>query len=205
MAETIKATRADLIKLKARIKLAKSGHKLLKRKRDGLIMEFFLLLKQSKSIRAELDGAYHDAKHRVNIARVLEGDLRVTSTALAIRDNPQVQLATKNIIGVQVPKITGKAAAPVRELYNSVAITEAAESYERLVDKIILAAELETSIRKLLVEIEKTKRRVNALEFEVIPRLEHMRVRIQLRLDELERENFYRLKMSKQKISQQAA
>jgi V/A-type H+-transporting ATPase subunit D len=205
MADTVKATRADLILLKGRIKLARSGHKLLKKKRDGLIMEFFELLKQSKTIRAELDEAYHRAKEKVNVARVVEGDLRVTSTALAVHEAPSVQVASKNIIGVQVPKITGKSARQVRELFNSVAITEAASGYEQLVDKIILAAELETSIRKLLVEIEKTKRRVNALEFEVIPRLDRLRQVIQLRLDEMERENFYRLKMSKAKISQQAA
>ncbi len=205
MAETIKATRADLIKLKARIKLARSGHKLLKKKRDGLIMEFFQLLKQSKTIRAELDELYKQSKEKVNIARVVEGDLRVTSTALSVLENPSVQLSSKNIIGVQVPKITGKASAPVRELFNSIAITEAAEQYERLVDKVILAAELETSLRKLLVEIEKTKRRVNALEFDVIPRLDRMKGIITLRLDEMERENFYRLKMSKQKINQASA
>ncbi len=202
MAENVKATRAELIKLKARIKLAKSGHKLLKKKRDGLIMEFFQMLKQSKTIRKELDAAYHTSLSRINIARVLEGDLRVTSTALAVRENPAVQLATKNIIGVQVPKITGQGTKTELEFFNSVSISEAAEGYESLIDKIIIAAEIETSIRKLLVEIEKTKRRVNALEFEVIPRLDRAKNHITLRLDEMERENFYRLKMSKQKLSQ---
>jgi V/A-type H+/Na+-transporting ATPase subunit D len=203
MAENVKATRAELIKLKARIKLAKSGHKLLKKKRDGLIMEFFQLLKQSKTIRKELDDAYRNAYGKVNIARVLEGDLRVRSVALAVRENPSVQVASKNIIGVQVPRITARTAKTEREFFNSIAITEAAHGYELLLDKIILAAELETSIRKLLVEIEKTKRRVNALEFEVIPRLDRMKAQITLRLDEMERENFYRLKMSKAKINAQ--
>ena len=201
MAENVKATRAELIKLKARIKLAKSGHKLLKKKRDGLIMEFFQLLKQSKTIRAELDAAYHAALYKANMARVLEGDLRVRSTALAVRENPSVHLASKNIIGVQVPRITGSVGKSEREFFNSVAIEESARAYESLVDKIILAAELETSIRKLLVEIEKTKRRVNALEFEVIPRLERTKNYITLRLDEMERENFFRLKISKAKIA----
>ncbi len=205
MAESVKATRAELIRTKARIKLAKSGHALLKKKRDGLIMEFFELLKQSKSLRKELDEAYHESLSRINIARVLEGDLRVTSTALAVRESPTVAVSAKNIIGVRVPRITATISKNEREFFNSIAITEAATSYEALLDKVILAAELETSIRKLLVEIEKTKRRVNALEFEVIPRLGKAKEYITLRLDEMERENFYRLKMSKAKISQQAA
>ncbi len=205
MAESVKATRAELIRTKARIKLAKSGHALLKKKRDGLIMEFFELLKQSKTLRKELDEAYHESLSRINIARVLEGDLRVTSTALAVRESPTVAVSAKNIIGVRVPRITATISKNEREFFNSIAITEAATSYESLLDKVILAAELETSIRKLLVEIEKTKRRVNALEFEVIPRLGKTKEYITLRLDEMERENFYRLKMSKAKIGQQAA
>ncbi len=203
MAENVKATRAELIATKGRIKLAKSGHKLLKKKRDGLIMEFFQLLKQSKTIRKDLDEAYHAALQKINIARVREGDVKVASTALAVRDNPAVELATKNIIGVQVPKITSQTTHPEYEFFNSISITEAAESYETLLDKIIVAVEIETSIRKLLVEIEKTKRRVNALEFEVIPKLERTRSHIQLRLDEMERENFFRLKISKAKVAAQ--
>lgn len=202
--QNVKATRADLIKTKEQIKLAKTGYKLLKKKRDGLIMEFFQLLKRSKTIRTELDDAYAKAQHRINIARVLEGDLRVSSTALAIRENPSVEVSTKNVIGVQVPRITSKTTKQEHEFFNSAAITEAAESYELLMDKIILAAELETSIRKLLLEIEKTKRRVNALEFEVIPKMEKIKQVIVLRLDEIDRDSFFRLKLSKQKISQTA-
>lgn len=204
MAENVKATRADLIQLKARIKLAKSGYQLLKKKRDGLILEFFQLLKQSRTVRKELDEAYREAYGSINLARVVEGDLRVTATALGVLQDPSVIVTSKNIIGVQVPRITGKRAKRELELFNSIAITEAAETYEKLLDKIIIAAELETSIRKLLVEIEKTKRRVNALEFEVIPKLVKLKDQITLRLDEMERENFYRLKLSKAKISAQA-
>lgn len=202
--ENIKATRAELIKIKANIKLATSGYKLLKKKRDGLIIEFFQLLKHSKTIREELDEKYREALRSVNIARVLEGDVKVISTALAVRQNPSVEMSSKNIIGVQVPKIHAKTEKTEHDLFNSIALTEAAVNYEALLMQIITTAELETSIRKLLSEIEKTKRRVNALEFEVIPRLEKSKQIIILRLDEMERENFYRLKLSKQKISQLA-
>ena len=84
-------------------------------------------------------------------------------------------------------------------VYNSSAVDEAAEAYERVAEKIILAAEVETSMRKLLNEIEKTKRRVNALEFVVIPNLDKVRSFIQLRLEEIERENIFRMKRIKAK------
>ena len=84
-------------------------------------------------------------------------------------------------------------------IYNSSAVDEAAAAYEKVVEKIILAAEIETSMRKLLIEIEKTKRRVNGLEFVVMPRLDKIKGFIQLRLEEIERENTFRMKRIKAK------
>ena len=192
------------IKLKKQIKLAKSGYSLLKKKRDGLILEFFEILKRAKSLREELVIEYRIALEKINIARTLEGDLKVKSIAMAIKEIPDVKLTTKNIMGVKVPKIESseiKKAFMERGygIYNSSAIDEAASAYEKVVEKIILAAEVETSMRKLLNEIEKTKRRVNALEFVVIPNLDKVKSFIQLRLEEMERENIFRMKRIKAK------
>ena len=115
-----------------------------------------------------------------------------------------MKLTAKDIMGVKVPKIESseiKKAFMERGygVYNSSAVDEAAEAYERVAEKIILAAEVETSMRKLLNEIEKTKRRVNALEFVVIPNLDKVRSFIQLRLEEIERENIFRMKRIKAK------
>ena len=123
--------------------------------------------------------------------------------AFSARVDPSVQVTARNIIGVQVPRIEGKTVHTERSFFDSIAITEAAEQYEALLAKIIIAAEIETSIRKMLVEIEKTKRRVNALEFEVMPKLTRTKAAIILRLDEMERENFYRLKIAKAKLALQ--
>lgn len=202
MAQDIKPTRSELLKLKKQIRLAKSGYALLKKKRDGLILEFFEILKKAKALREELVNEYRIALEKINIARTLEGDLKVKSTALAIRDVPDVMLTTKNIMGVRVPKIEP---SEIRKafmqrgygVYSSAAIDEAASAYEKVVEKIVLAAEAETSMRKLLSEIEKTKRRVSALEFIIIPNLEKVRSFIQLRLEELERENIFRMKRIK--------
>ena len=205
MPQEIKPTRSELLKLKKQIRLAKSGYNLLKKKRDGLILEFFEILKKAKSLREELVNEYKIALEKINIARTLEGDLKVKSIAMAIKYIPDVKLATKNIMGVKVPKIeAGEIKKAFMErgygIYNSSAIDEAASAYEKVVEKIILAAEVETSMRKLLNEIERTKRRVNALEFIVIPSLDKQKAFIQLRLEEMERENIFRMKRIKAKV-----
>jgi len=204
MVQDVKPTRSELLKIKKQIKLARSGYGLLKKKRDGLILEFFEILKKAKTLREELVNEYKAALEKMNIARALEGDLKVKSIAMAIHDIPDVKLTAKNIMGVKVPKIESsdiKKAFMQRGygIYSSSAIDEAASAYEKVVEKIILAAEVETSMRKLLNEIEKTKRRVNALEFVVIPNLDKQKSFIQLRLEEMERENIFRMKRIKAK------
>jgi len=204
MAIDIKPTRSELMKLKKSIKLAKSGHNLLKKKRDGLILEFFDILKKAKTIRQELLEEYRIAFHKINIARTMESDLKIKSIAMSIKDVPEVELKTKNVMGVLVPEIgAGEIKKNLFErgygVYSSAAIDEASEAYEKVVEKAIVAAEVETSMRKLLREIDKTKRRVNALEFAVIPKMEKMRMFISFRLEEMERENTFGLKHIKSK------
>ena len=208
MAQDVKPTRSELLKVKKQIKLANSGYSLLKKKRDGLILEFFDILKKAKTLREELVAEYKIALEKIKIARTIEGDLKVKSIAMAIKDIPDIKLTTRNIMGVKVPKIESseiKKAFMERGygVYNSSAIDEAAAAYEKVVEKILLAAEVETSMRKLLNEIEKTKRRVNALEYIVIPNLEKIKSFITLRLEELERENIFRMKRIKAKVQVQ--
>ena len=203
MALEIKPTRSELIKLKKRIKLAKSGYNLLKKKRDGLILEFFEMLKKARTIRQELIAAYKIAVDRMNKARMIESDLKIKSIALAVKEAPSVSVQTKNIMGVVVPKIEGTIVEKgLLERGFSIgsstaAIDEAAKAYETVLKITVQAAEAETAMKKLLQEIEKTKRRVNALEFKVIPQLDGLRKFISLRLEEMERENIFRLKRIK--------
>ncbi len=202
MAQDVKPTRSELLKIKKQIKLAKSGHSLLKKKRDGLILEFFEILKKAKTLRQEIVAEYIIALEKINIARTLEGDLKVVSTSMAVQEIPDISMQTRNIMGVKVPKVSSETIQKAfadrgYSAYTPASIDEAAEAYEKVVEKIILAAEVETSMRKLLNEIEKTKRRVNALEFVVMPRLNKIRAFIQLRLEEMERENTFRLKRIK--------
>lgn len=201
--DSVKPTRSELIELKRRIKLSEGGHKLLKMKRDGLIMEFFEILDKAKNVRSELDEEHRVAKEKIGIAMAVDGEITVRSTAFALKDSPEITLRSKNVMGVVVPEIESsrvKKAIDERGygvIGTSSSIDEAAGSFESLVEKIILAAEIETTMKKLLDEIESTKRRVNALEFKVIPELQDAAAFIRLRLEEMERENTFRLKRFK--------
>ena len=202
MSQDVKPTRSELLKIKKQISLAKSGHKLLKKKRDGLILEFFKLYKKAKSLRDELHQLYGNAINHLNVARVLETDLKIKSIAYAIKEMKDIDITKKNVMGVSVlniepPSVRKQFLERGFGVFHSVSLSQASASYEKVVEKIVQIAEFETSLRKMLEEIEKTKRRVNALEFKTIPGLKHLQAFIQLRLEEMERENIFRMKRIK--------
>ena len=199
----VKPTRSELIATRRRIKLSISGHKLLKMKRDGLIIEFFELLPKVKDMRSQLVELYTVADKRLAVAMVADGKSALKSAANCRQTPPQVELSENNIMGVVVPQIqVSTIEKSVEErgyglIGTSVRIDESVHAFEKLAEKVLEAAELETTMKKLLDEIESTKRRVNALEFKVIPNLEDIASYITLRLEELERENVFRLKRIK--------
>ena len=148
MALNVKPTRSELIALKKRIKLSERGYKLLKMKRDGLILEFFKVLAEAKDLKNELAEKYARAQEMIAIAETVEGTIGVKAAAMAASENPEIDLKSKNIMGVVVPKIESKS---VKKSLNergygvigtSAAIDEAAEAFEDLVECIILSAEL---------------------------------------------------------------
>jgi V/A-type H+/Na+-transporting ATPase subunit D len=206
MALDVKPTRSELIQLKNRIKLSERGHKLLKMKRDGLILEFFKILNQARNVRTELDAAFLRAEEKINLASAVNGMVVVRSVAFTAKESPEISLSGKNIMGVVVPKIssTGVKKTLLERGYGIIGtnsyIDETADAYEDLVEKIITAAELETTMKRLLDEIEKTKRRVNALEFKIIPELIAAMKYIRFMLEEMERENTFRLKRVKARM-----
>lgn len=204
MVREYKATRSELLELKKQIKLSTTGHRLLKMKRDSLIAEFFKILDKAKGIRSGIQDKYDRAMERLSIAKAIEGTIGVKSAAFAALENPEMELTTKNIMGIVVPEIQSRSVKKRIDergygiIGTSSRIDEAAEAFEDLVEDIVIAAEIETTMRRLLHEIEKTRRRVNALEFRVIPNLESQEAFIRLRLEELERENIFRLKRFKE-------
>ena len=201
----VKPTRSELLEIKKKIKLTKSGYKILKMKRDGLIMEFFKILEQAKDIRDKVNRDYAEAMRSIAVAKAVDGAIAVQSAAFALKTHPELSLRSKNIMGIVVPEIEASSIRTPMDkrgygvIGTSVYIDEAAKAFEDLVETIIEAAEIETTMKKILEEVEKTKRRVNALEFKVIPELQEAEAFIRLRLEEMERENTFRLKRVKQK------
>ena len=155
--------------------------------------------------KSELTATYREAKSRIDLANAVEGGLAVRAAAIANSTSPEVEVSPRNIMGVVVPSISGtnlKASFQQRGLGfigSSPYIDEAAESFGQLIEKMVKAAEMEATLKRMLAEIEATKRRVNALEFKVIPEMEETRDFIQLRLEEMEREETFRLKRFKNK------
>jgi len=201
----IQPTRSELLDVNRKIHLTVNGHKILKLKRDGLILEFFRIMDEAKDIRGEIVERYSESMEKIAVANAVDGVLAVRSAALAITTAPVIELFAKNLMGVVVPEIKStKICTPPEDrgyglLGTSPYIDLATDSFQRLVETVVKAAQLETTMRRLLDEIERTKRRVNALEFKVLPDLEEIKRFIEMRLEEMERDNIFRLKRIKGK------
>jgi V/A-type H+/Na+-transporting ATPase subunit D len=205
MAKDVKPTRKELMQIEDRIDLSERGHGTLEKKRDGLIMEFMDILDQAQDVRSGLEDDYERAQQTINMARAMEGDVAVRGAAAALQEHPEITTESKNIMGVVVPQIeSSKVKKSLDErgygvLGTSARIDETADAYEELIESVILAAEIETAMKKMLTEIETTKRRVNALEFKLLPELYEAQDYIEQKLEEQEREEIFRMKKIKAK------
>lgn len=210
-AEDVKPTRAELLEVRRRIDITEGGHRILKLRRDGLILEFFRVLKEAVEIRRRIVEQYRDARNALSMAQAVDGVLVVSSAANAVSEVPPVEVGERNIIGLKTASIASTFRIPDPQnrgygiIGTSYHIDYAAELYARLLETAIRAAEIETLIRRLIGEIEKARRRVSALEFVVLPDLRSSEAFIRMRLEELEREDKFRLKRIKQRAEAAAA
>jgi V/A-type H+-transporting ATPase subunit D len=211
MIEGINPTRMELLKLKEREKLAVKGHSLLKEKRNALIMEFFNILEKVKGSRENVAKNLEEAYQDLTAAQVSMGDLAVKKAAMSVTESVDVDIDSRSIMGVVVPVIDSETQERtiVERGYGfmetSVKVDEAAKKFEKSIQLIIELGETEKTIMLLASEIESTKRRVNALEHIIIPRLQNTVKYIEMRLEEMERESFVRLKMVKKSMESEEA
>ena len=99
-AHDVTPNRSVLLDLKKRIKLTQSGYKIMKMKRDGLIIEFFEVLEKARKMREGVSADYESAMEKITIARAVEGEIAVKSAAYALKADPQVKLGSKSIMGM---------------------------------------------------------------------------------------------------------
>ena len=200
----IRPTRSGLIEVKRRIEIAKKGWELLKRKRDALVSKFFKIMEQTAELRRKVNEKYAKAYEKLSLAKAVEGTPAIVSAAMSVREAPEIDVSFKNIMGVKVPKVKskGKIKRKIWErgygiLGTSTLIDEVSKEYEELLEMGVKLTELENTLVRLLDEIDKNKRRVNALEYIVIPNLERTSREIRFKLEEMEREDIFRLKRFK--------
>ncbi len=203
--QKVSTTRMELLAKKAQIALAEQGRELLEQKRTALMREFLRVADRVMAGSDVLQQSAAEARQALARAEVVAGTEAVRSAAMATRGELALEVLAANVMGVRVPVIEQKrvARSALGRGYSltgtSVAIDEAA-AFEAEVDSVIQLAESELRLTRLAAEIQRTSRRVNALEHVLIPRLIDERDYIQMALDERERADHFRLKRVKQTL-----
>lgn len=204
----INPTRNELLNLKDRAKLSIKGHSLLKEKRDALIKEFFEILDRVQGSRDEVEKKLAIAYSELNKAQIDMGDMAVKRAALSVRESIELDISSRSIMGVSVPVVKSRATHNdvLSRGYGfsgtSANLDVAAKEFEESIKIIIELGEIEKTIIMLAKEVEATKRRVNALEHVIIPRIKNTISFIEMRLEEMERESFAQLKVIKKNIDE---
>jgi V/A-type H+-transporting ATPase subunit D len=208
MAENVSPTRMELLNARRKIKLAQQGHKLLKQKRDVLILEFFKILSKAKDLRKILNEQMAKLYKAIAIAQCYHRLEELEDVALSLEPAPKIKIDVKNIMGIKISSLSyselkekGLLLRGYSFLGSSAKIDEAVQQAQKALNLVIKVAEIENATRRLITEIEKTKRRVNSLEFVMIPRLTEQAKTIQFQLEEMERDSFVMLKTIKRKLS----
>ncbi len=195
-------TRMDLIKTNGKIKLATKGHRLLKEKRDALVSEFFRIVDQAKGVRGELTKDLVEGKKNIVKSRAIAGRGIVESIAEAAPEMGDIEFGFRNVMGIKIPVMEKEIEKPKKEilLHETHKIEEAQKNFRKVADGLVKLVVAEESVRRIGEETKKVRRRTNALEHIMIPNLIFTKRYIDLRLQEIERENFFRLKVIKRKM-----
>ncbi len=199
--EGINPTRMELLSIRKKRRLAEKGHKLLGEKRDALIVQFFDVLKKRESLKEEVVGSFKSAGSSLEEAMAVMGYGSVQALSKGISEQTPPTISTLNIMGVKVPVLD----LQVREGSDNPwgigttpqSLDDSATGFQKALERLLKLAETEGSMERLALEIEKTKRRVNALEHIFIPKLKNTERYITMQLQEREREDFVRRKRIK--------
>ena len=212
MANTaITPTRMVLNQLKGRLKTARRGHKLLKDKRDELMRQFMDVVRRNKELRIRVEKGLTDAFASQQVASSIMSPEMMEQALLYPRQSVELEMKFKNIMSVNVPlySFTTKSSDPA-EIYpygfaqTSGELDDALDKLARVFQDMLELAEVEKTMQLLAEEIEKTRRRVNALEYVMIPELEGNIKYISMKLEENENATKVRLLKVKEMVLQDA-
>lgn len=202
----VNPTRMELTRLKKRLQTATRGHKLLKDKQDELMKKFIQLIRENDSLRREVEKELSFSLKNFNLARGSIGTEALEQSLLFSNRKISLDIKTKNIMSVYVPVMNfneesgNKSIYPYGLVQTSGELDEAIKKFYDCMPKLLKLAEIEKSCQLMADEIEKTRRRVNALEYVMIPQLQETIRYITMKLEENERGNFARLMKVKDSI-----
>ena len=204
----VNPTRMEMLRLRKRLQVAVRGHKLLKDKLDGLMKEFMAIAREYRRYRLEVDAELPRVMKLFVLAEVTSSRL-VTEDALeGTRQELTISRTMRRVMSVSVPHLDvafGEVQGGYSTVHTSIELDQAISGLREFLPKLLKMAELEEAVRRLCIEIEKTRRRVNALEHSFIPRMRETIKYIKNKLDEMERSNTSRLmKIKDQRLAQEA-
>lgn len=207
----VSPTRMVLTGLKRRLKTAQRGHKLLKDKRDELMKRFLEIVRENKQLREEVEENLNIVNSKFVMARAVMNSELMEEALMFPKQHVELTASTRNIMSVDVPVLEFTADMngegdiyPYGFANTSAELDGAIATLSELTPKLLKLAELEKSAQLMADEIEKTRRRVNALEYVLIPNLEETIRYIVMKLDENERGNLTRLMKVKDMVLENA-
>lgn len=206
----VNPTRMALSELKLRLVTAKRGHKLLKDKQDELMRQFINLIKENKKLRMEVEKELSESFKSFLLASATMSPLFLESAVSFPKEKLSVDIKSKNIMSVNVPEMKfvkeemEGSIFPYGFVQTSAELDDTIIKLQKVLDNLLSLAEIEKSCQLMADEIEKTRRRVNALEYSTIPNLEETVKDIRMKLDENERATITRLMKVKQMLEKNA-
>ncbi|MCQ4022633.1 MULTISPECIES: V-type ATP synthase subunit D [unclassified Ruminococcus] len=209
--KTVNPTRMELTRLKKKLVTAVRGHKLLKDKRDELMRQFLDMVRENKALREKVEKSIEEANKNFVLARASMSDEALNAALLAPKQEVSVEVGSKNVMSVDIPVFNTKTrTSDENDIYSygfaftSSDLDDAVKSLAGVLPDLLRLAECEKSCTLLASEIEKTRRRVNALEHVMIPETQQSIKYITMKLDENERSTQIRLMKVKDMMLKEA-
>lgn len=200
----IAPTRSNLLRMREALALAREGYEILDRKREVLTTELTHVAHEAARLQQEVWARLAEAHHALTMARIAMGRERLEWAALSVNVTTEVEITPHSIMGVVIPAVTAHGAPPEMPYglgNTTVSLDEAAARYRQVLAAIPLLSETMTTVWRVALELQKTQRRVNALQHIFIPQYEETIAFIESSLEEREREETFRLKRIKSRAA----